>query len=73
MERRQARIRRIRKNLDEPLVPSQDQSLSCYAALHHHIGLSENLPQQIGSFLRQHWEDPAIDVSCFSGYHLLFF
>jgi hypothetical protein len=61
IERRQARIRAIRLKLShnaslgaEPVLNSPDA--------HHHIGVAENHPIHIGSFLRSHTEDPAVKV-----------
>lgn len=68
IERRQARIRRIRKKLTESSlsVNCEPEQSNCDAPLHHHIGLSENHPQHIGSFIRAHLDDPATKVSqCF--------
>lgn len=60
IERREIRIRRIREKLygqptrpiDEPLTQSLD--------VHHHIGISQNLPVNIGQFLRENEGDTAI-------------
>ncbi|RDB18539.1 hypothetical protein Hypma_000288 [Hypsizygus marmoreus] len=35
-------------------------SIATDPAMHHHIGVSENFPQHIGTFLRTHFGDPAI-------------
>ncbi|RDB29792.1 hypothetical protein Hypma_014062 [Hypsizygus marmoreus] len=66
IERRQARIRRIREK-----VCSQASSTSASASApedgsitpteHHHIGVTENFPQHIGALLRMHAQDPAIE------------
>jgi hypothetical protein len=62
IERRQARLRRIRRQLPthmikqrEPVVKSPEE--------HHHIGFSQNNHEHIGTFLQKHTGDPAIQVS----------
>lgn len=59
IERRQGRIRKIRQNL-----PSDTKErVASDPDAHHHIGVAENQPVHIGSFLRAHSGDPAIKVS----------
>ena len=67
IEHRKAHLRRLHQNL-----PSEDSCSHSKAELgaldptqHHHIGVSENLPEHIGTFLRNHSSDPAIKVFTF--------
>jgi hypothetical protein len=61
IEWRQARIRRIKQNLGSKIdVPSDDVATT--PDVHHHIGLSENHPKHIGTFLRTYSDDPAVQV-----------
>jgi hypothetical protein len=60
IERRQARIRRIRQKL--PIASTDIPTAENPADAHHHIGTSDKLPQDIGSFLRTNTGDPAIKV-----------
>ncbi|RDB26818.1 hypothetical protein Hypma_005389 [Hypsizygus marmoreus] len=67
IERRQARIRRMRQSISD--MPEASESLDgqddygCIAAAdkseHHQIGLSENNGLHLGQFLRKHLGDPA--------------
>ncbi|RDB27548.1 hypothetical protein Hypma_003878 [Hypsizygus marmoreus] len=62
IERRQARIRRIREKLTttHPTLNTTASPNVCDPASHHHIGVSENFPQHIGTFLRLNSGDPAM-------------
>jgi hypothetical protein len=63
IERRQARLRRIRaryrkagKVLDEDVATSTEA--------HHVIGVSQNFPENIPVFLEKNRKDPAVKVIC---------
>lgn len=64
LERRQARIRRIRAknfatvNIDAEALPSTPD-------VHHHIGKSQNNSEHIGLFVQKHLGDPAVKVFVF--------
>jgi hypothetical protein len=60
IERRQARIRRIRPQ--KP--PSQLDGEECAARpeSHHTIGKTENFPEHLGLFVHKHLGDPAVKV-----------
>ncbi|RDB17006.1 hypothetical protein Hypma_002060 [Hypsizygus marmoreus] len=63
IERHQARIRHIRQKLSMHAPPIPDNAspiLSGNADEHHHIGITENNPQHIGTFLSDNSGDPAI-------------
>jgi hypothetical protein len=60
IERRQARIRRLKHKLLSKRVPLEHVAIVPDA--HHHIGSSEKCPEHIPSFLRAHEGDPAIKV-----------
>lgn len=66
IERRQNRIRRIKNRLQEPRPSEAADSMTCDPRVHHHIGLSEKLNDDIGSYLRLHEGDPAMKVILFS-------
>ena len=57
IERRQARLRRIRRRISSSIedVPQNPQA-------GYQIGLSDKLPKDIGAFLRSHTRDPVIKV-----------
>ncbi|EDR01180.1 uncharacterized protein LACBIDRAFT_312455 [Laccaria bicolor S238N-H82] len=61
IERRQTRLRRLRRNYfpTSPLSHSNKERLNGSAKDHHHIGKSEALYEDIGSFLRTRDDDPA--------------
>lgn len=62
IERREARIRRIREKLySKGKKPADVPSIQDPHA-HHHIGTSQNNHVDIGSFLRDNTGDPAIKV-----------
>lgn len=64
IERREARIRRIRMRLGRARGERVPTSLE----EHHHIGKSQNQFEHIGSFLRRNSGDPAIKVRLFTPY-----
>ena len=65
IERRQTRIRRIRERLKSgsssgpPLCEDVPVSLES----HHVIGRTQNLPVDLGVFVRDYIDDPAVKVS----------
>jgi hypothetical protein len=61
IERRQARIRRIRSKMQEKNITAEDIPRKPEA--HHEIGTSENFKQHLGSFLEEHSSNPAALVS----------
>jgi hypothetical protein len=60
MERRQARIRRIKHSLSS--TRAQAEPVAAEPEARYHIGVSQNRPEHIGTFLRSHEGDPAIKV-----------
>jgi hypothetical protein len=65
IERRQARLRLIRQKVAGAFPrAARKERVSQDPDAHHHIGVSENHPEHIGSFLRAHDGDPAIKVDC---------
>jgi hypothetical protein len=60
IERRQARIRSIHQQVASN---RQKEYVMSDPNAHHHIGVTENQPIHIGSFLQAHAGDPAIKVS----------
>lgn len=65
IERREARIRRIREQLRMPITGKSKRSSTSGKALKHRylIGDSEHVYRHIGTFLRSHDGDPAIKVN----------
>lgn len=64
IERRQARIRRIREQLNttrQHLQETDMETTSPYAR--YHIGKTQNQPEHIIGFVQKHIEDPAVKVS----------
>jgi hypothetical protein len=61
IERRQARIRRIRQT-HENVGLLQDKDIAQTPEAHHHIGKSENFPEHVGTFLQKNSGDPAVKV-----------
>ncbi|KAG2741798.1 hypothetical protein P692DRAFT_201726206, partial [Suillus brevipes Sb2] len=60
IERRQTRIRRIKSRLQKSR-PSEAPDIMAYEPrVHHHIGVSEKVNNDIGSYLRLHGGDPAM-------------
>jgi hypothetical protein len=62
IERRQTRLNRIKRKLS-PQIPVEGVATTPEA--HHHIGMSENRYEHIGTFLRSHSGDPAMKVEQF--------
>ena len=60
IERRQARIRRMRpqKSASQP----GDEECIARPEAHHAIGKTENLPERLSQFIQKHSGDPAIEV-----------
>lgn len=68
IERRQARIRRICERLRSASNPpsSRDKDVPVLPEFHHDIGRTQNLPVDLGVFVQDHMDDPAVKVSrCF--------
>jgi hypothetical protein len=65
IERRQARIRGISRKSGARKQSSSELRGFRYVdpAVHHHIGAGENEPLHIGTFCRDHINDPAVAVS----------
>jgi hypothetical protein len=61
IERRQARLRRIREGHRRSGKPQDEQVVGSPEA-HHHIGKSQNNPEHITHFLRKNAGDPAVKV-----------
>jgi hypothetical protein len=68
IERRQARIRRIREKLRLNHNGKDVEDVSQDPAPHHHIGQSQDDYVQFGPFLQKHAGDPAIKVCSFSAH-----
>jgi hypothetical protein len=62
IERRQARIRRIRARFQAG-SSTQRETVAKTPQEHHHIGLSQNQHQHMGTFLLKNIGDPAVKVS----------
>jgi hypothetical protein len=58
IERRQARIRRIKQKCRQ----NRNERVANTPEAHHHIGRSENQFEHIGTFLNAHAGDPAVKV-----------
>lgn len=68
IERRQARIRRIKQRNTmhkAPTKPLWPQETAISPEQHHFIGQNENTYEEFGAFIRKHRDDPAVIV-CFS-------
>ena len=65
IERRQARIRRIRQkyNSDSGSSPATSEDVPIVPETHHSIGKTQNLPENIPVFLQNYSNDPAVKVS----------
>jgi len=61
IERRQARLRRIRSRLPVHVLKQRERVVKSPLE-HHHIGRSQNNHEHIGTFLRKHTGDPAVQV-----------
>ena len=64
IERRQTRIRRIRSKLHSGRQ-AQREVVANTPHEHHHIGLSQNQYEHIGTFLQKNANDPAVKVWTF--------
>jgi hypothetical protein len=64
IERRQARLRRIRARYQKAGKPV-DETVTTSPEAHHVIGISQNFPENIPAFLQKNKGDPAIKVNCF--------
>jgi hypothetical protein len=62
IERREARLRRIRARLQEAKGPVEEKVVAAPEA-HHAIGTSHNYPEDIPLFLQKYAGDPAIKVN----------
>lgn len=62
IERREARLRRIRAKLFEGKKHGNEAPVPQGPEAHHHIGKSQNSYEHIGTFLRNNLGDPAIKV-----------
>jgi len=60
IERREARLRRIRIMLS--MDRGSDEKVASIPQEHHHIGVSQNQYEHIGTFLKRNSGDPAIKV-----------
>jgi hypothetical protein len=61
IERREARLRRIRAKLSNA-GQLQEETVAADPQKHHHIGRSQNNYHHIGTFLRNNAADPAVKV-----------
>jgi hypothetical protein len=61
IERRQARIRRIRAQ-NFPSKQPEKEMVAIDPDVHHCIGKSQNEPEHIGLFVQKHSGDPAVKV-----------
>ena len=64
MERREARLRRIRVKL-AMAGQNQQELVSRSPNEHHHIGVSQKHYKHIGTFLETNAGDPAIQAQCY--------
>jgi hypothetical protein len=62
IERRQARIRRIRTRNGGHHLPQKEKFSIC-PDVHHSIGMTQNEPEHIGLFVQRHAGDPAVKVA----------
>jgi hypothetical protein len=65
IERREARLRRIKAKLVSP-GQGWGETVARTPQQHHHIGISQNQYQHIGTFLQRNSGDPAVKVSAMS-------
>jgi hypothetical protein len=61
IEQREARLRRIRTRFSAE-HQIQSEVVGSAPQEHHHLGISQNRFEHIGTFLRHHAGDPAIHV-----------
>lgn len=62
IERREARIRRIREKIYGKAERAVKEAVPEGPEVHHHIGTSQNIYEDIGIFVRQNTGDPAVKV-----------
>jgi hypothetical protein len=62
IERREARLRRIRAKLSKEGSGNTIEAVGNTPQEHHHIGVSQNQFEHLGTFLRDHSGDPSIKV-----------
>jgi len=62
IERRQARITRIRMRNDKNKKVDGYEQVAMNPDVHHCIGKSENFPEHIGLYVRERNGDPAVKV-----------
>jgi hypothetical protein len=65
IERRQARLRRIKQRQQRQAPRSEVNETAFDPKIHHHIGQSEKIYDDFGLYLRNHAKDPAIKVKNF--------
>lgn len=63
IERRQARIRRIRQRQQARDSIAADSDAATSLSLSYHLGSNQNHPEHIPLFLQRHAGDPAIEVN----------
>jgi hypothetical protein len=64
IERRQARLRRIRAKHHKEAGNVMNEDIARSPEAHHHIGKSQNFPENICSFVQKNRGDPAVKVVC---------
>jgi hypothetical protein len=63
IERREARIRRIRaRNFTEHNNSTSDKEVAITPKVHYQIGKSQAFPEHIGLFVKNRSGDPAVNV-----------
>lgn len=62
IERREARLRRLRAKLSDGGQPQDEETVAADPLKHHHIGRSQNNYHHIGTFLHNNAADPAVKV-----------
>lgn len=62
IERRQARIRRIRQRLENKGEKMLEPELALSPTAHYHIGKTQNQPVHVMSFMYTNSHDPAVKV-----------
>lgn len=63
IERREARLRRIKQRHQAGVPRTDAHEIANDPKLHHHIGQSEKIYDEFGQYLRNHTGDPAMKVS----------